>query len=523
MLRISAIVLGALALAGLALTAFRLRVPGREASEEPFIAFSLREATRLAAAGPARSSELLTLGGITRVLGMVHDPQAKDVILVGRALKGQPGARFDDLVVALRTRLLHDQWPMVSIDPTEDTARSGRLQVNFRGGIQDSPFGRDFLDCDIILKKYSMELLPAAPQIPSYKALCSDSIEQQIASEGARATEIRWFPLDLSSEPVRGLYGQPIRAVQTYQSRFWFCPREPYRFVARDGVFCIKELQLNVQAELSGANAAVGSRKQAGNLAAAAEQFSAGFSEHFQKMCEIQSALRRLKILYDLVAVAEGIRSLGQEVDMNYLLHDYQVSHTEIPADYQQADLCAVVDRSDGLQHVVKISGGVELSTELKWLNDGDVSPLRAIVLKARPSAKALSWRLPLEGWEMPNSKDLPASAGRSQPASPRPAPSTNGNGGCSLQTESFLLTNRSDAAQGLPRFSGFGGMSPLVSPALVAPQIEYLPSLEPGGVDISPRPVGERKNLRETRDRILRQRHDADTLAWPIEGVGKD
>ena len=102
-------------------------------------AFSLREAERVAAEGRGADT---TIGGITRVAGMVHDAASGDVIIVGKADSSLPPIGLDDVIVALRARLLRDEIPMVSIDRTDETDATGQQDVRFVGGIENTQFGR---------------------------------------------------------------------------------------------------------------------------------------------------------------------------------------------------------------------------------------------------------------------------------------------------------------------------------------------------------------------------------------------
>jgi len=339
-------------------------------SKQPYIAYSLREAQRLSREGNSKNHELAKLGGMTRIVGMVHDRQGKDVILVGRKVDGQAEALLNDLVVALRARLLFDEWPLVSIDPT----KTGRQEVNFRGRIADTQFGMDFLNCDIILKKYSLELLTPVDAVQSYKTLCVNNIKNQIKAEGAEVVGVHW----LSPDSARKLQGKSIQAEENLQTRFWFYPLEPTRFVAREGVFCIKELRLGVMSELDYAN-----KNEPASLQSSGEAFAKQFTENFQSVTSTHPLLKRLKVLYDLVAVAEGIKNLQDRPDFTYLLKQYEMPAVLTPKEHDLIQLFALVERSDGIQHALQISGGIEFSTELKWLNYGDVTPLRDICFGA--------------------------------------------------------------------------------------------------------------------------------------------
>jgi len=489
-----------------------------EASEQSYVAFSLREAQRLVQSGGKKNSVLQSLGGITRIVGVVHDREGKDVVLVGRKVKGQPDARFDDLVVALHNRLIlpEDEWPLVSIDPTPATHKTGRQAVSFKGGIAGTPFGKDFLDCDILLKKYSLELISPVAAVPSYKTLCLNKIQEQIKFKGQTVVQVRW----LSPASTRDLHGKSIQAEESLQTKFWFYPLEPMRFDAKSGVFCIKELRLGVAAQFYYADKkGQPLANQSIGIKLAGEAFAKQFTENFQRMTSAYSTLKRLKILYDLVAVAEGIRNLQDRPDFTYLLKSYEALATPMLKEYELIQLLALVERSDGMQHAIQISGGIDFKMEMKWLNYDDVAPLRDVVLKSRPRPEALTWILPLESWKMPNSDDLKLETVSSNKQS---STKSEKDPGFSLTTQSFILgeDNRNVSDQ-TKKFFGFPPPPPPPPAATAAPRIEYAQSL--GGIDIAPEPQGKPADLKKLRDSILKSRPSKDSLSYPVKTKKQD
>lgn len=471
------------------------------ASEQPYIAFSLREAQyRLQFVNEDHS--LHDLGGITRVIGMVYDRQGGDIILVGRAIKDLPKARFDDLVVALRTRLIYDKWPMVSIDPTEETIKTGLQKVNFGGSIEKTSFGNDFLNCDIILKNYSLELVPQIDSVPSYKYLCFNSIKSQIEKEGAQIISTRW----LSADSVKNLYGKNVKMGESYQTRFWFFPLEPFRFVAREEVFCIKELRLGVKLQLihTNKNGSMNIDDESNTIIKSGRLFSIKFTDHFPEMTEAYPLLKRLKILYDFVAVAEGIRNIEHRPDLEFLLHKYKVPPVRTKDNHELVEIFAVVDRSDKLKHAIQISGGIQFRTELKWLNYGDVIPLKEIVIKSRPSPNTLIWTLPLESWNMPNSNDL--ETGKVSLKNSKLDSTIKDDIGFTITTQSCIVYEDDKIiSDNTKRFQGF------LPPPPPPPQ-------ELGGVDIDIKPSFLEKKLDTLKTRVIESRTSKDSLFWNIK-----
>src|SRR5919109_303515 len=87
--------------------------------------------------------EVYNLGGITAIHGLVHDWQRHDLILVGKYDPERQPLTLDDFAVALRARFIHGQWPLLSIDPTEQTQAIEMQTVRTEGGIEDTQFGAD--------------------------------------------------------------------------------------------------------------------------------------------------------------------------------------------------------------------------------------------------------------------------------------------------------------------------------------------------------------------------------------------
>ena len=98
-----------------------------------YVAFSLKVAQKRILESPVGqlSPEVLNLGGITAITGLVYDRESDDIILVGERNPKRAPLTLDDFVVALRARFIHGKWPLVSIDPTEETKTTGMQVVRF--------------------------------------------------------------------------------------------------------------------------------------------------------------------------------------------------------------------------------------------------------------------------------------------------------------------------------------------------------------------------------------------------------
>jgi len=129
-----------------------------------YVAFSLKVAQEHIEAGDGsdwrkKQPEVFYLGGITKICGLVYDRKSNDLILVGQQDPKRPILTLDDFVVALRSRFLYNEWPVVSIDPTPETKKTKMQRVRYEGGVENTAFGLDMFDADLRLKKIALGLL----------------------------------------------------------------------------------------------------------------------------------------------------------------------------------------------------------------------------------------------------------------------------------------------------------------------------------------------------------------------------
>lgn len=151
-----------------------------------YVAFSLSAAQKLITRVGEQKDyrvvhpEVYNLGGITAIHGLVHDRQRRDLILVGRYDPDRQPLTLDDFAVALRARFIHGKWPLLSIDPTEQTRKTVMQAVRTEGGIEDTQFDADFFNADYRLKRIGMGLIPVAvPGLKTYWDLSMDEAKQR--------------------------------------------------------------------------------------------------------------------------------------------------------------------------------------------------------------------------------------------------------------------------------------------------------------------------------------------------------
>lgn len=339
------------------------------ASAARFVAYSMREAENRLRQSAVRSGELVELGGITRLAGMVYDSATKDWIVVGQVGKGQKTS-LEHLVVALRSVLVHKTWPAVSIDKTPDSDRTRLQSVRFEGGIANTAFGQQFLEADVVLKKLALGYLRSDVWgVPSY--------------------------FDLSAERLR-----QTGVEEVVSSRFWFDIVGECLLAQREGVAAIGELRLGVLPQVLSMN---GKPVNRGSEARdeLADRFASALTASFQEVSQYYPEVGRLRALFDFLALARGIQSQASEADLRFWLNDYAVIPVQTPKTYELLHRRLEMPAS-GEVRVLQLDGGIELRALLSNLRDGDPNALRAAVLKSRPKGNALTWTVPLDQWPMP-------------------------------------------------------------------------------------------------------------------------
>lgn len=469
--------------------AFRLT-----ASDHPLVtALSLRETARALLAGE-RPDAALKLAG--RLAGFVRD--GDDFILLGLEVGDSPDSQgsLEDLLTAIAARRA-GQWPLVSIDPTAETEQTG-LQAVRMSGIADSSLGASLLKMDILLKLHSLGLMEDAPRsMPTYRGLIEDELRASAKAGGWQLDRIDWRRGREAGTMEREAVGAPVNLSQTSQARFWFYVIKPYVPASRDGVFCIKELNIGVEAELHG--------PPAQGRDTPASRYAAAWRLNYGALCRWRPALSSLKRHFDMVAIAEGIRTLGTPAYLDAVLAAAPFPARPTTRYYRLEEVCGSARRSDGCRHLIRLSGGVTLRPEIQFLNAGDYSPLVKLVHDARPSDHSLKWAVDLPGWRMPNTADLfkdVTSPALYEPKAP---------GGCFLTTQQVLLGGLSGAATGLGVFSGFAPINPPtadlrgVSLQILIPEDGFHPDRD-----------GAAGRLREA---ILGRRPPSGALDWRTDG----
>ncbi|MFH1924556.1 MAG: tetratricopeptide repeat protein [Planctomycetota bacterium] len=337
------------------------------------------------------SPEVACLGGMTSVRGLVVDPDTGDAIVVGQHRPGRQRLTLDDLVVALRARFVHAEWPVVSIDPPawlrDESSRRGSTvhhQVRFEGGVGGSGFGYTLFDADYLLKKISLGFEPAG--VPGVRSNWEVWLEES-RSDRRQSTQISsraWFFPILAATPTR-------KNVAAYRG-------------LEVGVFSeVMAAKIDGQpvADLTTLKGHTG------------ERFAAMVREHYQALAALHPSFRRMEQLNELVALSRAIEVMEQRPDLAWWLDQYPVARVAIPEQVEELSRSQQIPSgSRSYTRTVTSSGGVELRAMALRLEAGDVSALADAALTTRPAADTLTWGFIVDDWVIPIPPELDIARG---------------------------------------------------------------------------------------------------------------
>jgi hypothetical protein len=343
------------------------------AGSNPFLAYSMREAEHRLKMSQNHDIEVTSLGGITRLVGAVYDSSRDDLIIVGQVVPDEMSVNLDDLVVAIRSRFLHDKFPEVSIEKNNSDTSSETQTVRYEGGIEHTHLGKCFFEADVILKKISLGLLPT--EIWGVHSYFDMAVEQQKKNPQERMLS----------------------------TRFWFNPVKRYSVAVRSGVIALDDLRIHIQAQLESASSATKSFPDQTDIRnKVADCFAQLLSDTYGDLCTAYPEIDALKSLMDFIAIAKGIDNLNIKPTIAYWINEYSEEHVDTLSD------CPLLKReskiSDGDEtFIFQVRGGVAARAAMsRLIEEGDITAIRDLVCMSRPDKPALTWRVPIDGWTVP-------------------------------------------------------------------------------------------------------------------------
>jgi hypothetical protein len=436
-------------------------------------AFSLREAERRLKQEGRNAPGVLTLGGITRLIGVVVGASNDDVILIGEAREGDLPLSLDDLASVLRAVLVRGVFPGCSIDRTPQSTRTQLQRVRFVGDIENSPLADRLLQADITLKLMATGHSSAR----SWRGTSYFLLRVHDAHAGG---------------PTRGL-----------GARWWF-RNLAAGFTVRDRVFSVDQVQIGVSTEFfyfgSSSAASVPSDDQV------ALRFAESVTKYLQRAPDPE--LSMLRGLLEMGVIAKGMLDLPTAPDLKWWLSEYRVPFLKTQTTYPLLHQEEMTGTPSGRVRVV-VEGGVDLEPLLiQWEAGRDVTALRKLVLAARPGQGALTWAVPQRGVGMvaPNGVRVLGGQGEARPQQL----------GCTVDSQVVPEGRRAAVVDFDARsrvLAGIPSFQIVDRSALRIPPVSLRPA--PGGVLIEPRPTLAGRDGAVVRDRILRSRRSGDDLSF--------
>lgn len=340
-----------------------------------FRAFSLKAVElKIKAVGSwwrVSQKDILHLGQINTLDGMVYDSARGDVILVGRHLDDRARLTLDDLVVALRARLRYNKWPLVRPDVIPESPETRELFVRMEGGIANTAFAQDLVAATDWLATLGAGL---AKNPPKDLRSCWDRVNLKSPSPDT--------PNQLAA-------------------RLWLFPFVRKALLS-NGVCIFSGFDLEVYPQVIMA-AADGKmvREFYRKPEPAVDDFAKEAAGRLDDLYAASPALNRLRGLYQLVVAAEAVSSLRPRPDLSWWLMDYPLKQTQFSRKTK-------VKRreQDAGKGWLDLMGATQLAAIVLAPEGGNVASLKRVVLATRGSA--ISWHFAVARWAIPGAKEKP-------------------------------------------------------------------------------------------------------------------
>ncbi len=382
----------------------------------------LQRALARCSGGPC-NPDLLQLGGMNRVLGVLIDREPRDVVLIGLREPLRPPLQTDDLAVALRHAWLKyavrdgDHYvyshPGCSIDPVPDviraldaighelsiaapSAQKGLLArwhdvcqtpqaVRVLGVPADTHFAQVMVQAD-----YDLKRLADGTDSPQGDWLLSVSERSMRRSRLAFETSAT-----VAEAPASGL------------NRFWFSPEGPL-YDAAEGIVLFRRCGLRLLTEWMHAGAS-GEVAPSGRDDPLARVFARDVTVLYGSLAAARPVFAELQGLFELEAVAQVLKHVSGEAvadGLRYLLEEHRVAAVPVPRELPGRSAVsewsgerATFRGRNQIQITVPSCGGVDMDMDvagsLAPSADPRLARLRREILESRGAASRLRWLLP--------------------------------------------------------------------------------------------------------------------------------
>lgn len=362
--------------------------------------------------------EVLQLGYLKRIIGVVSDENTNDLILLGEIDPDLPPLYLDDFVVALRNvwlkyaplrgNVYQYAYPGCSIDPRPQSIRNlEAIEQQIYKGSPDSMEQQLQKWRSVCEQPQQVSVLGMPFNTQFASTMVKADYDLKTLADGSDAPEVPGFVgiTEMISEKTgRELTSaRPISIHSSGMNRFWFYPGELV-LEADQGITVIKQCQVNLLTERMYLSAS-GSVTGAKIVDPYAQIFADNFTALYDKISYQRQIYRKLESLFRFVAVANLIKSSYSQsnprFDANFLA-DYKLSEKEVaatlPGRHAVKELKHREETERGYKafHLwIPTCGGVNIAINLdaaKIHNGGRLSSLKEIVIKARKSVGQIFW-----------------------------------------------------------------------------------------------------------------------------------
>ena len=115
----------------------------------------------------------------------------------------------------------------------------------------------------------------------------------------------------------------------------------------------------------------------------------------------------RLKILFDLVSLFTGLKEIVDGPNLDFWLREYAVGGVSTLPTYRLLEREDTRPVDADYNVLLELDGGVTMRAIVRRLKAGQLDTLRMVVLRTRPHADTLMWRIPIVGWSIPGTESV--------------------------------------------------------------------------------------------------------------------